>query len=168
MNWKVGNKLTSQKGNDKVLAIIIASLVLAFIVSSFVMNVNRVVGISMEPTFRENDWVLVNRLAYIHDSPRVNDIIIFHKKSVTADIIIKRIVAVSGDEVEIKKGLLYINGLLFEDDFYMKTSDEYKEKIVIEEDCYFVLGDNRNHSHDSRYWSDPFVRKNEIIGKVFD
>lgn len=166
MKWIMKNKSTSEKGNYKVLAIIMVSLVSAFIVSSFVINVNRIVGISMEPTFKENKWVLINRIAYLYEQPEIDDVIIFQKKSVSNDIIVKRIVAVPGDSVEIRDGLLYINDHLREDDFNEMSHNENMKKVIVEKYCYFVLGDNRNHSYDSRFWDDPFVRMDEVIGKV--
>lgn len=160
------SKFQSLKGDYKVLAIIMVSLVMAFIVSSFVINLNRVVGISMEPTFKENDWVLINRLAYINASPSYNDIIVFRKKDVTNDIIIKRVIAVEGDTVEIKKGFIYVNDKVINDCFEGISSDEDMGKVIVERESYFVLGDNRNHSHDSRFWKEPFVNRKDIIGKV--
>lgn len=166
MKWIMKNKSTSEKGNYEVLAIIMVSLVSAFIVSSFVINVNRIVGISMEPTFKENEWVLINRIAYLYEQPKIDDVIIFQKKSVSNDIIVKRIVAVPGNSVEIRDGLLYINDQLREDDFNEMSHKENMKKVIVDKNCYFVLGDNRNHSYDSRFWDDPFVRMDEVIGKV--
>lgn len=159
------NKIPLEKADYKVLAVIMASLIMAFIVSSFVISVNRVVGESMEPTLYENEWVIVNRLAYMNSFPSFNDVIIFHKKDISNDIIVKRVVAVSGDSVEIKNGILIINGKIINDGFEM-NSNECMERMIVNKDCYFVLGDNRNKSNDSRYWENPFVDKKNIIGKV--
>lgn len=166
MKWILVNKSASDKGNYRVLAMIGVALIAAYIVSSFVINVNRIVGISMEPTLKENDWVLINRLAYIKGNPEVDDIVIFHKKSVTNEIMVKRIIAIPGDTVAIRNGILYVNGEMKEDSFEKMPSNESLDTLIVQEKCYFVLGDNRNHSFDSRFWDNPFVTEKEIIGKV--
>lgn len=166
MNWIMINKSVSERRNYRVLAMIVVALITAYIVSSFVISVNRIVGVSMEPTLKENDWVFINRLAYMNDNPKVDDIIIFHKKSFTNEILVKRIVAIPGDTVSIKDGILYVNDKIKDDSFGKMSITESFDKVTVQEKCYFVLGDNRNQSYDSRFWDSPFVTKKEIIGKV--
>lgn len=165
MNQVTKSKNVFIKGDYKVLAIIMASLFMAFIVSSFVIGFNRIVGKSMEPTFHENEWVLINKISYLNKCPQYDDIIVFRKKDVSSDILIKRVVAIPGDTIEIKNGVLIINNIVRKDSFFLEN-DECMEKISVKEGCYFVLGDNRDNSSDSRCWENPFVKEKDIIGKV--
>lgn len=152
--------------NLKLAALIIAALSTAFIVSAAIVRFDRITGTSMQPTLNENEWVLTSIFAYHSESPAYGDIIIFKKKSVTDMPIVKRVIGLSGDTVEIRDGILYRNKEAVKaDSFYMEESEELPPTLVPEE-CYFVMGDNRLYSNDSRHWDDTFVKKEEIIGKV--
>ena len=154
------------KGDYKALVIIAGALLAAFIVNSFLITVVRIVGDSMQPTLYENNWFLVDRIAYINSEPEYGDIIIFKKQDVTGGVIVKRVIGTPNDTVEIKNGFVYINGKLTEDEFSAASERDNFDKIIVNEDSYFVLGDNRNSSSDSRIWDNPFVNRDEIIGKI--
>ncbi|EOT24022.1 signal peptidase I [Eubacterium sp. 14-2] len=130
-----------------------------------------VVGPSMSPTLENGEKVLVNRLVYKVFSPKQNDLIVFlpngNEKS---HYYIKRVIAVPGDKVQVKDGMIYINGEPFEEKVEVSAVENAllaEEELTVGEDEYFVLGDNRNNSEDSRYASIGNVRKEYIVGKAW-
>ena len=142
-----------------------AFLLGVLIVVSFGYTITNV-GVSMEPEIVHNQKVLVNRSAYLLGKPKVNDVIVFKQGS--THMYIKRVVAVPGDTVQIMNGYLYVNSVLVKDN-YDKIADAgiASEKLTVGADEYFVLGDNRNNSEDSRADTVGMIRKKEIIGKVW-
>ena len=126
---------------------------------------------SMEPTYKTGDVLLVNTLVYKYKSPAANDVIVFKPRSnSTSGYSIKRVIGVPGDTVEIKKGRVYVNGEVFSDEVKTESVNDggrAKSQIVIGDDEYFVLGDNRNLSEDSRYETIGNIQKDDIMGKVW-
>lgn len=146
-------------------------LVVAFVLVYFIGLRTSVVGQSMSPTLESGDEILVNRFVYKVSQPKVDDIIVFlpngNEKS---HYYIKRVVAVPGDKVQIKNGTLYVNGEEVKDSFESDSMEDAglaEEEITVGEDEYFVLGDNRNNSEDSRYANIGNVKKEYIIGKAW-
>lgn len=130
-----------------------------------------VVGQSMSGTLESGQVVLMNRIAYKLFSPKQNDIIVFlpngNEKS---HYYIKRVIAVPGDTVQIKEGKVYVNDEPFEEEIensYIENGLLAEEPITVGEDEYFVLGDNRNNSEDSRYANIGNVKKEHIEGKAW-
>ena len=130
-----------------------------------------VVGQSMSGTLESGDTVLVNRFVYKIFNPRQNDIIVFlpngNEKSY---YYIKRVIATPGDTVQIKDGKVYVNDELFEEEIenpYVENALLAEEPIVVGEDEYFVLGDNRGNSEDSRYANIGNVKKEHILGQAW-
>lgn len=123
------------------------------------------VGVSMEEAIAHNQKVLVNRTSYFLFAPRVDDVIVFEQGS---HIYIKRVVATPGDSVQIIDGYLYVNSALVKDNFD-KIADPgiAEEKLYLGEDEYFVLGDNRNNSEDSRSGTVGTIHRSQIIGKAW-
>ena len=122
-----------------------------------------VVGPSMSPTLENGEKILVNRLVYKIFSPKQNDLIVFlpngNEKS---HYYIKRVIAMPGDKVQVKEGMIYINGEPFEEKVEVPAIENAllaEEELTVGEDEYFVLGDNRNNSEDSRYASIGNVKK---------
>ncbi len=152
-----------------VTAIAIA-LAFGFVIA-FGMQV-KVIGNSMEPTQYNGQTVLVNRLVYMILSPKQGDIIVFLPNgNKNSHYYIKRVVATPGDKVQIIDGSLYINGKLFEEDDekYDKMEDAgiASNEIKLGSGEFFVLGDNRNSSEDSRSANIGIVKTNMLIGKVW-
>ena len=130
-----------------------------------------VVGPSMSPTLENGEKILVNRLVYKIFSPKQNDLIVFlpngNEKS---HYYIKRVIAMPGDKVQVKEGMIYINGEPFEEKVEVPAIENAllaEEELTVGEDEYFVLGDNRNNSDDSRYASIGNVKKEYIVGKAW-
>ncbi|MCR5557030.1 MAG: signal peptidase I [Butyrivibrio sp.] len=154
------------------LSITALSIFLAFVfVIAFGMQV-KIIGDSMEPTGANGQTVLVNRLVYKILSPKEGDIIVFLPNgNANSHYYIKRVVATPGEKVQIIDGSLYINGVLSEEDDekYDKMEDAgiAANEIKLGSGEYFVLGDNRNSSEDSRSANIGIVKTNMLIGKVW-
>lgn len=137
----------------------------------FVAQPHKVSGNSMVPTFHNNDYILTDKLSYRLSSPKKGDIIVLKNPRNESQDFIKRIIATPGDSVKIENGFVFVNGVRL-NELYIPQDTQSQggnflsegEQITAGENQYIVLGDNRNHSSDSREWG-PVTRK-EIIGKV--
>lgn len=152
---------------DYVIMIAVVIAVVVVINQVFLINA-RIPSSSMEDTIMVNDRVFGNRLAYTKEDPKRFDIIIFRYPDDESTFFIKRIIGLPGDKVEIRDGKVYIN------DSEKPLDDSFcPEKPVgdfgpykVPKNCYFVMGDNRNNSNDSRFWVHTYVKRDEILGKA--
>jgi len=154
-----------------ILKTIIIVLILAFLIRNFLFQPFVVEGQSMEPNLINDEYLLVNRLSYRIDSPKRGDVIVFQAPNNPKYDYIKRIIGLPGEEVEIKNNNIYINNQPLSEN-YINTENNFAQpkknsnvKINLKQDEYFVLGDNRDHSSDSRDWG--ILPKNNIIGKAW-
>ncbi len=149
---------------------IIIVIAIAFLLVYCLGMRTSVVGNSMSGTLENGDKVLINRFIYNLKSPKANDVVVFYpngnKKS---HFYIKRVVGTPGDKVQIIDGEIYVNGEPFDqkDTEPIEVAGQAEEEITVGEDEYFVLGDNRNSSEDSRYANIGNVKKEDIEGKVW-
>lgn len=163
-------KMSTAKSMAAWVVEIIIVLLLAFVLVYCAGMRITVVGNSMEKTVSDGSQILVNRFLYNIKSPSTGDVIVFlpngNEKS---HYYVKRVIGVPGDKVQIKNGLLYVNGELYdvEDTDTIKNAGIAEEEITVGEDEYFVLGDNRNSSEDSRYANIGNVKKEYIKGKAW-
>lgn len=149
------------------LAVVIGA---AVFIGIFLGGRHTVAGYSMEPALTNGDEVLINRLLYHFEEPERGDIIIFLPKSDAEQYYIKRIVALPGETVQIIDGILYIDGEIWEtgaEGERILNAGLAQEALTMEEDEYFVLGDNLNNSEDSRFPSVGKVKQSNIIGKAW-
>lgn len=148
---------------------ICTSVFVAFVVVYAVGMSTSVVGVSMEPALYNGQQVLINRYAYLLSSPKVDDVIVFLPNgNENSHYYIKRVVAVPGDTVQITGGRLYVNGVFVEDEFDKMADAGIAENLLtLGTDEYFVLGDNRNNSEDSRSANIGTVKGVDIIGEVW-
>jgi len=135
-------------------------------VVTFLFQTARVQGHSMEPTLRDGQRVLVNKLAYRMGEPRVGDVVMFYYPLRPERAFVQRVMAAEGDQIRIVDGQVYRNDVLMNDSF---VSPDYRSRDdwgpqVVPEGYYFVMGDHRRNSSDSRHWG--FVPKRYIIGRV--
>lgn len=150
---------------------IFAVVLMAYAFVTYVGSKTTVVGQSMAETLEDGDNILVNKLSYLVLDPKPNDVIVFlpngNEKS---HYYVKRVIAVPGDTVQIKNGTVYVNGEQFAERIESEKIEEpelAKDEIVLAKDEYFVLGDNRNNSEDSRYSNIGNVKKEYIVGKAW-
>lgn len=149
--------------------IMIAVVIAAVVVINQVFLINaRIPSSSMENTIMVNDRVFGNRLAYVSKDPERFDIIIFKYPDDESTYFIKRIIGLPGETVNIRDGKVYINDsdTPLDDSFCPETPVGDYGPYEVPEDSYFVMGDNRNNSHDSRFWVNTYVTKDEILGKA--
>ena len=150
---------------------IITAVMLAFVVVYCVGMTTSVIGISMKPTLENGEKIMVNRFIYMISGPKQNDVIVFVPNgSMNSHYYVKRVVGTPGDTVQIIDGHLYINDELFiyEDEYdEMAQSGIAENRITLGKGEYFVLGDNRNNSEDSRSANIGIISKENIIGKAW-
>jgi len=149
-----------------VIAVVLALFVRAFIVQAFKIPTG-----SMRPTLIENDRIFVNKFVYRFREPQRGDIIVFKDVEDRKKDLIKRLIGIGGDELEIVKGRIKINGRIVDmppmSEFYYYNYGEHGkagQKIKVPEGSLYALGDNSVSSRDSRYWG--FIPRKNIIGKA--
>jgi signal peptidase I len=144
------------------------AVVLALLLRHFVIMNIKVPTPSMLPTIQVGDQLLVNRFLYRFTPPRRGDIVVFKYPDDPEGIpYVKRLIGVGGDEVEIKEGELYINGQRVEEDYIYEEMRGSFGPYHVPEGGYFMMGDNRNDSKDSRFWNNKYVTDDLIIGKAY-
>ncbi|MFZ5827972.1 MAG: signal peptidase I [Bacillota bacterium] len=151
----------------ELLETIILALVVALVIRTFVVEVYRVDGSSMENTLHTEERVLVNKFLFRWGirEPEHGDIIVFQYPRQPDRDFIKRVVAVAGDTVELREGKVYVNGILFPEVPTVRMTDQDFPPRVVPEGAVWVLGDNRNNSEDSRYFGQVPLRN--IRGLAF-
>ncbi|MCT4612150.1 MAG: signal peptidase I [Clostridia bacterium] len=153
------------------IEIIVSSLIIVLIIKSFLFEHTVVVGPSMQNTLQDGEHLIISRLNYYFEKPSYGDIIIFPHKDLDGEkIFIKRIIGEPGDVIDIKEGSVYKNDKKLEEDYIKELIATYREgnqdyPVTVPEDEYFVMGDNRNNSRDSRYIDVDTVERKDIIGK---
>lgn len=143
-------------------------VIVVLVVDNFLL-INAVIpSESMENTIMTGDRIFGNRLAYLFDDPERFDIVIFKYPDDESQRFIKRVIGLPGETVEIREGKVYINGsdTPLDDSFTPETPVGNFGPYTVPEGCYFMLGDNRNNSRDSRMWDNPYVKKEKILGKA--
>ena len=150
-----------------IACIVVTILLTEFILNFVIINANIPSG-SMENTIMTNDKLIALRTSYWFNDPKRGDIIIFKYPDDESQLFIKRVIGLPGETVEIKDGKVYIDGseTPLDDSFIPETMKGSFGPYQVPEDCYFMLGDNRNNSKDSRYWKNTYVRFDQIVGKA--
>ena len=147
--------------------VVVTAFVLAFVITHFVIIKAEVPTGSMKDTIQEGDRLIGWRLAYLFSDPKRGDIVIFPFPDNEEEKYIKRIIGLPGETIEIIDGVLYIDGTVYEEDYIKEPMRGNYGPYVVPEGCYFMMGDNRNHSSDSRAWQNHYVKKSKIIGKAW-
>lgn len=118
---------------------------------------------SMIPTIAEQSWIFSTRV-YDTDSIKRGDILVFESDELDI-ILIKRVIGLPGEQVDIKEGKVYINGVLLNEPYVVNASRETMS-FTVPEGCYLFFGDNRTHSNDARLWRHPYIPAEKITGKA--
>ena len=146
-------------------------LCLTYLVITFVGQRTQVIGSSMEPTLSNSDNLIVDKISYRFQDPKRFDIIVFPFKYAEETYYIKRIIGMPGETVRIDSdGNIYINGEILQESYgkeIIQNPGRAAEEITLAEDEYFVMGDNRNNSSDSRDPSVANIKRENIIGRAF-
>ena len=145
---------------------LVSAAVYAILIVTFGFQVARVEGQSMAPTLEDQDRLIVNKLEYRIGEPRRGDIVMLYYPVDPSKSFVKRVIAEEGDQVRIVDGQVYVNDVPLNDDYVPadeRSHDDWGPKVV-PPGYYFVMGDHRNNSSDSRHWG--MVPKKYIIGKV--
>ena len=144
---------------------------LTYLILTYVGQRTRVSGHSMETTLSDGDNLIVDKLSYRFGDPKRYDIIVFPYKYKENTYYIKRIIGLPGETVQVTDGYAYIDGELLESDVYgaeiMDNSGIAGEPLTLDEDEYFVLGDNRNNSSDSRDPSVGILTREDLLGRAW-
>jgi signal peptidase I len=145
---------------------LVSAAVYATLIVTFGFQVARVDGLSMAPTLGDHDRLIVNKLVYELGDPRPGDIVMLHYPLNPEKMFVKRVIAKEGDTVRIVDGRVYVNDIPLHDDYVpaeFRSHDDWGPQLV-QQGYYFVMGDHRNNSSDSRHWGP--VPKKYIVGKV--
>jgi signal peptidase I len=145
---------------------LVSAAVYATLIVTFGFQVARVDGLSMAPTLEDHDRLIVNKLVYELGDPRPGDIVMLYYPVNPEKMFVKRVIAKEGDTVRIVDGHVSVNGIPLHDDYVpveFRSHDDWGPQVV-QQGYYFVMGDHRNNSSDSRHWGP--VPKKYIVGKV--
>lgn len=154
----------------KFISDVLLIIIFAFAFIQFTCTRVRISGNSMQPTLNNEEIVLVNRLAYTLAEPKRYSVIAFTNHSSSNKVYVKRVIGLPGETVQIKDRQVYINDALLLDDCVkdeILNSGLAFEAITLGKDEYFVLGDNRNYSEDSRFSSIGIVKKDNLLGAAW-
>ncbi len=153
------------------LILITIALVLAFFIRTFIAEPRYIPSDSMVPTLHTGDRLVVEKISYRFNSPKLGDIVVFQpppelqRRGYPQDqAFIKRVIGTPGDTLKIDDGQLYLNGKVLQEDYIKEPPREPLSSRTVPQNQYFMMGDNRNDSNDSRYWG--FLPKQNIIGKA--
>lgn len=133
---------------------------------------HKVSGSSMDPNFKNGDYIITDKVSYRFSEPRRGDIVVFKNPRDETQDFIKRVIGIPGDKVKVQNGKVYLNGSELKEPYLKSTivtnpGSFLREgnEITVERGHYITIGDNRQASSDSREWG--FITREEIIGKVF-
>ncbi|MBC9783380.1 signal peptidase I [Heliobacterium chlorum] len=143
---------------------VLIAVVLAFVIRFFLFQPFYIPSGSMEPTLMPLDRIIVSKVNYYFSEPKRGDIIVFRYPLDESRDFVKRVIALGGETVEIRNNQLYVNGEKISEPYLPPLKMEDFGPKAVPEGQLFVMGDNRNHSDDSRRWG--FVPRNNIIGKA--
>ncbi len=162
----------SKEGKNEIISwikTIAMAVVIAVLINSFVIVNATVPTGSMENTIMPGDRIIALRLTYYVSSPERGDIVVFRYPDDESVLYVKRVIGLPGETVEVKDGEVYINNsdTPLDDSFVKEQPVGDFGPYEVPEGCYFMMGDNRNNSQDSRYWVNKYVEEDKILGKVY-
>ncbi len=148
------------------LKVVFISFLIVLPIRAFVVQPFIVRGPSMDPTYHENEYLIVNEIGYTFSEPRQFEVIVFRFPKKPSQFFIKRIIGIPGQEVIIRQGKVFVDGKEIAESYLPEGTLTAQDTIMkLDEEEYFVLGDNRAQSSDSRLWG--VLPRNHIVGKVW-
>ncbi len=145
---------------------IVLAVVAAKVINNYVILKAEVPTGSMENTIQVDDCIMGLRIAYLFSEPERGDIVIFPWPDEPEITYVKRIIGLPGETVEIKDGCVFIDGIALEEDYLKEEMRGNYGPYEVPEGCYFMMGDNRNSSADSRRWENTYLKREDIEAKV--
>lgn len=145
-----------------------ALLAAVYITFHYFLMLGRIPSESMEPTLMVHDWTIADRRAYRDRAPERGDKIIFYSHE-EEESMCKRVIGLPGETVSFVGGRVYIDGKPLDESAYLEEDvmTECQDTFVVPEDSYFLLGDNREISLDSRFWEEPYISIEDIQSRIF-
>ncbi len=148
-----------------ILETVLPALIIVFVINMFLAQATRVEGQSMEPNLYNDQRLIIEKVSYRFHKPRRGDIVVLKLPNRPGPPLIKRVVGLPGEQVEIRQGHVYINGQLLDEHYVDQLTFSSHAAEVVPDDSAFVLGDNRSFSSDSRSFG--MVRLEYIIGRAW-
>ena len=142
----------------------LALALLIFLVIRFVLQSYHIEGTSMQPGLKANEFVFINKVAYLFRAPERGDVIVFHFPRDTTQDFIKRVIGIPGDTIKTDSIHVWVNGTQLKEPYISTPLNPLARTWKVPPNDYFVLGDNRPDSYDSRNWD--YVPKDYIMGKA--
>jgi signal peptidase I len=142
----------------------LALTLLIFLVIRFVIQSFHIEGTSMQPGLQTNEYVFINKQAYLFHQPERGDVIVFHFPRDTTQDFVKRVIGIPGDTIKTDRTHVWVNNVELKEPYVSTSLNPVARTWKVPSNDYFVLGDNRPESYDSRDWG--FVPMNYIIGKA--
>lgn len=149
----------------EIAKVVLISLAIILPIRMFLVQPFYVEGASMEPNFYQNEYLIINEIAYRFEEPSRGEVIIFKNPKNTKNYFIKRVIGLPGETVEVQSGKVFVNGQELDEPYIKNFSTQSYEAQTLSDTEYFFLGDNRINSYDSRTFG-PVDRK-YVIGKVW-
>lgn len=169
VNKEVKKEVNKEKVIQEILSYIrtlACYMLVAYIICNKIVTHASVPSGSMEDTIMTGSRVIVNRTAYWMWEPERGDIVAFELPDDQSQLYLKRIIGLPGEVIEGLNGEIYINGSVLTEPYIHKIFRDDFGPFQIPEDSYFMMGDNRNNSYDSRFWNQKFVNREAIVGEV--
>ncbi|NLC42796.1 MAG: signal peptidase I [Clostridiales bacterium] len=163
---KKDSEKNAKKEATEWIQAIVTAVVLALLIRIFLFEIILVVGGSMIPTLDDGDRVFVNKIGYIIGEPELGDVVIFKTPEDGKTSYVKRVIGLPGDQVEIIDGIVYVNEESLSEPYISEQPFNDFALETVPEGRIFVLGDNRNHSKDSRDYHVGFVPMDNLVGKA--
>ena len=148
------------------IKLIVTAFIIAFILKTFVFQIAYVKGPSMKPTLYEGQILIISKISYFIGTPTRGEIVVVNDSLERKDLI-KRVIGMPNETIDIKEDHVFINDIELNPDYTeLPTQDNGFQKSKVPDESYFVMGDNRPESRDSRSESLGFVKKSDIVGKA--
>ena len=152
-----------------MITVLVTAILIAVFLKAFIVDSRAIPTTSMVPTIEPGDRVVLSRVSYWGSrAPERGDVVVFsppEELNENSDLI-KRVIGLPGETVEVKNGLVYIDGVALDEPYVNEAPDYAYGPVTVPDDCYLVMGDNRNVSVDSHLWINPFLNEDSIKGKA--